>query len=81
MYASKTVIGIIGAGEVGSQIARAAIANGYEVVIANSRGPETLKEKEKAPQPLIKGFEALFCWFKLICVDVIIYLLSSNITS
>ncbi|PWW02414.1 hypothetical protein DFQ01_10939 [Paenibacillus cellulosilyticus] len=38
-----TVIGIIGAGEVGSQIARAAIANGYEVVIANSRGPETLK--------------------------------------
>ncbi|MGI5271654.1 NADPH-dependent F420 reductase [Nonomuraea sp. CA-218870] len=38
-----TVIGIIGAGEVGSQIARAAIANGYEVVIANSRGPETLR--------------------------------------
>ncbi|MER5896642.1 NAD(P)-binding domain-containing protein [Streptomyces sp. NPDC001876] len=39
-----TVIGIIGAGEVGSQIARAAIANGYDVVIANSRGPETLKD-------------------------------------
>src|SRR5690554_763427 len=39
-----TVIGIIGAGEVGSQIARAAIANGYEVVIANSRGAETLKD-------------------------------------
>ena len=38
------VIGIIGAGEVGSQIARAAIANGYDVVIANSRGPETLKD-------------------------------------
>jgi predicted dinucleotide-binding enzyme len=37
-----TTIGIIGAGEVGSQIARAALANGYEVVIANSRGPETL---------------------------------------
>ena len=35
-------IGIIGAGEVGSQIARAAIAAGYQVVIANSRGPETL---------------------------------------
>ena len=44
MKASKTVIGIIGAGEVGSQIARAAIKNGYEVVIANSRGPETLKD-------------------------------------
>jgi predicted dinucleotide-binding enzyme len=39
-----SVIGIIGAGEVGSQIARAAIASGYEVVIANSRKPETLKD-------------------------------------
>ncbi|MER5916890.1 NAD(P)-binding domain-containing protein [Streptomyces sp. NPDC001982] len=39
-----TVIGIIGAGEVGSQVARAAIANGYDVVIANSRGPESLKD-------------------------------------
>ena len=39
-----TTIGIIGAGEVGSQIARAAIAAGYDVVIANSRGPETLKD-------------------------------------
>lgn len=39
-----TIIGIIGAGEVGSHIARAAIANGYAVVIANSRGPETLTE-------------------------------------
>jgi predicted dinucleotide-binding enzyme len=39
-----TVIGIIGAGEVGSQIARSAIRNGYEVVIANSRRPETLTD-------------------------------------
>ncbi|TGG91725.1 NADP oxidoreductase [Natronospirillum operosum] len=39
-----TTIGIIGAGEVGSQVARAAIASGYEVVIANSRGPETLAD-------------------------------------
>lgn len=38
-----TTIGIIGAGEVGSAVARAAIAHGYEVVIANSRGPQTLK--------------------------------------
>lgn len=37
-----TTVGIIGAGEVGSQIARAAVRNGYKVVIANSRGPETL---------------------------------------
>lgn len=39
-----TVVGIIGAGQIGSQIARAAIANGYDVVISNSRGPETLKD-------------------------------------
>ena len=37
-----TTIGIIGAGEVGNHIARAAIANGYDVVMGNSRGPETL---------------------------------------
>jgi len=35
-------IGIIGAGHIGSQLARLAIASGYEVVISNSRGPETL---------------------------------------
>ncbi|MER6983324.1 NADPH-dependent F420 reductase [Streptomyces carpinensis] len=38
-----TTIGIIGAGEVGSQLARAAGTHGYHVVLANSRGPETLK--------------------------------------
>ena len=37
-----TTIGIIGAGHIGSQVARAVIAAGDEVVIANSRGPETL---------------------------------------
>lgn len=35
-------IGIIGAGDLGSEIARGAIAGGYRIVIANSRGPETL---------------------------------------
>ena len=39
-----TTLGIIGAGNIGSQVARAALANGYEVVIANSRGPETLAD-------------------------------------
>ncbi|TGX49181.1 NADP oxidoreductase [Sphingomonas gei] len=40
---SMTTIGIIGAGEVGTAIAQAAIGLGYDVVIANSRGPETLQ--------------------------------------
>ncbi|MBF5028561.1 MULTISPECIES: NAD(P)-binding domain-containing protein [unclassified Micromonospora] len=39
-----TTIGIIGAGEVGGQLARAAVAAGYTVVIANSRGPHTLTD-------------------------------------
>jgi len=37
-----TTIGLIGAGHIGSQVARLAVANGYAVVISNSRGPETL---------------------------------------
>jgi 8-hydroxy-5-deazaflavin:NADPH oxidoreductase len=37
-----TTIGLIGAGNIGSQIARLAVARGHKVVISNSRGPETL---------------------------------------
>jgi predicted dinucleotide-binding enzyme len=37
-----TTIGLIGAGQIGSQIARLSVAHGYNVVISNSRGPETL---------------------------------------
>jgi predicted dinucleotide-binding enzyme len=35
-------IGLIGAGHIGSQLARLAVRAGYNVVISNSRGPETL---------------------------------------
>ncbi len=35
-------IGLIGAGHIGSQVARLAVKHGYNVVISNSRGPETL---------------------------------------
>jgi hypothetical protein len=37
-------IGIIGAGHIGSQLARLAVSHGYDVVISNSRGPETLRD-------------------------------------
>ena len=37
-----TTIGLIGAGHIGSQLARLAVAHDYNVVISNSRGPETL---------------------------------------
>src|SRR5262245_47903884 len=35
-------IGFIGAGKIGSQLARLAVKNGYDVVVSNSRGPESL---------------------------------------
>ncbi len=35
-------IGLIGAGNIGSQVARLAVSHGYDVVLSNSRGPETL---------------------------------------
>ncbi|HZZ85080.1 MAG TPA: NADPH-dependent F420 reductase [Anaeromyxobacteraceae bacterium] len=45
-------IGLIGAGHIGSQLARLSVANGYDVVLSNSRGPETLAElvKELGPR-------------------------------
>ena len=49
--AMKT-LGLIGAGHIGSQVARLAVAHGYDVVISNSRGPETLADlvKELGPR-------------------------------
>jgi predicted dinucleotide-binding enzyme len=35
-------IGLIGAGAIGSQLARLAVAHGHDVVLSNRRGPETL---------------------------------------
>jgi 8-hydroxy-5-deazaflavin:NADPH oxidoreductase len=37
-----TTIGFIGAGHIGGQLARLAVANGLDVVVSNSRGPESL---------------------------------------
>ena len=37
-----TTIGIIGSGHVGSNLARAAIAHGYDVVLSNSQEPDSL---------------------------------------
>lgn len=35
-------LGLIGAGHIGSQLARLALTHGYEVVLSNSRAPESL---------------------------------------
>ncbi len=37
-------IGLIGSGHIGSTVAHLAVAGGDEVVLSNSRGPETLRE-------------------------------------
>ncbi|GAB2592974.1 NADP oxidoreductase [Paractinoplanes abujensis] len=39
-----TTIGFIGSGNIGGTVARLAVAAGYDVVISNSRGPETLQD-------------------------------------
>ena len=39
-----STVGLIGAGHIGSQVARLAVEHGYDVVISNSRGPETLAD-------------------------------------
>ena len=37
-------IGFIGSGHIGSQLARLAVAQGHDVVMSNSRGPDTLAD-------------------------------------
>ena len=37
-----TIIGILGSGHVGSSLARAAIAHGYDVLLSNTQGPDSL---------------------------------------
>ncbi len=39
-----TTIGFIGSGKIGSAMARVAVAQGYDVVLSNSRAPETLDD-------------------------------------
>ena len=41
---NMTTVGFIGSGQIGSTIARLAIAAGHQVVLSNSRGPETLAD-------------------------------------
>ena len=54
-----TTLGLIGAGHIGSQVARLAVKNGYDVVISNSRGPETLADLVKELGPKARAATAL----------------------
>jgi predicted dinucleotide-binding enzyme len=46
-----TTLGTIGAGSIGTNVARAALAHGHDVVLSNSRGPDTLSEVVSALGP------------------------------
>jgi len=39
-----TTLGLVGSGNIGSTVARLAVDAGYDVVLSNSRGPETLSD-------------------------------------
>ncbi|KAF2414709.1 NADP oxidoreductase [Microbacterium sp. B35-04] len=54
-----TTIGIIGAGHIGSALARAFSGLGYDVVIANSRGPESLADLVAELGPKVTAATAL----------------------
>jgi 8-hydroxy-5-deazaflavin:NADPH oxidoreductase len=44
LAANMTTIGLIGSGNIGSTVARLAVDAGHDVVLSNSRGPETLTD-------------------------------------
>ena len=54
-----TTIGLVGAGNIGGQVARLAVKNGYDVVISNSRGPETLADLVKELGPKARAATSL----------------------
>ena len=56
---AMTTIGFIGAGHIGSQLARLSVANGYDVVVSNSREPETLSALIEELGPRARAATAL----------------------
>ena len=52
LAADMTTVGLIGSGHIGSTVAKLAIAAGHQVVLSNSRGPDTLRDlvAELGPQ-------------------------------
>jgi predicted dinucleotide-binding enzyme len=41
---NMTTVGFVGSGAIGTTIARLAVGAGHQVVLSNSRGPETLAD-------------------------------------
>ncbi len=53
-----TTVGIIGSGMIGGTVARLSVAAGHQVVLSNSRGPETLRELAAGLGPLATAGQA-----------------------
>jgi 8-hydroxy-5-deazaflavin:NADPH oxidoreductase len=53
-----TTIGFIGSGHIGGTVARLSVAAGYQVVMSNSRGPDTLKDLVAELGPLARAATA-----------------------
>jgi predicted dinucleotide-binding enzyme len=50
-----TTVGFIGSGHIGSTVARLSVAAGHQVIMSNSRGPQTLKELADDLGPLARA--------------------------
>ena len=56
---NMTTVGFIGSGQIGSAIARLAIEAGHQVVLSNSRGPETLADTAAEREGPAAGEDAI----------------------
>ena len=50
-----TTVGLIGSGRIGGTVARLAVTAGHQVLLSNSRGPETLKDLAAELGPLARA--------------------------
>jgi 8-hydroxy-5-deazaflavin:NADPH oxidoreductase len=50
-----TTVGLIGSGMIGGTVARLSVAAGHQVVLSNSRGPETLEDLARELGPLARA--------------------------
>lgn len=55
---TRSTIGILGAGNIGQAVADKAVRHGHEVLIGNSRGPETLQAVVEQLGPKVRAVTA-----------------------
>jgi 8-hydroxy-5-deazaflavin:NADPH oxidoreductase len=69
-----TTIGIIGSGHVGSNLAKATIAHGYDVLLSNSQGPDSLTslvaELGPGARAAAPGEAAAACDFAIVAIPI-----------